>query len=697
MNSRATNAMILKALQSSCTNLDQEEFRVSTEVLDKFINHLAPKINLPDDPFAKKGLLSWLFWLVHKLQKVDGKLNLTNNSANCYFAIETLKNTGNGQEEDLFFKIVPVQTGVKKLDSIIVDNVNGMIINMLRKIASNNQEMQKTLGHYMTFRDSFLFYYNNKLNTIPVSNILSMYPPSSQEMTQCQVAVYEAIDGPSLMTLVKTSCRLVNTDSYKLSKIVDATKHLLLNIFKQANDILKSIYSMGSTYGMVHNDLHLGNILIDKHNNNNVVIIDYGRMFFQTYMPKQQDVIDATVNSIVQEQFYRMEPLYDLSIKKRYEDAALLNFYVKGPMTYEGKYITFITDYITFALNMYIFFLVTYKDFNGDGDLQQYRTDPSQFCYLLSYQSCIWNEVRKILNQVVEFKVVGQSFSEIATKMAARDITIVFPEKATLIQNYYKVCNTLKSELALFHEIIDGPGTDDHTMLLKAYAQEKQTIYQLIEHIAEGLFLFANILMYCDGEKHNLLTYNPNTKTYSVELKRCKIFHTHFQCRLNNSSLVDVFKKMAPDMDVTQTSKIWKKLNGGKNGGIKKRKVGGFTKNDTVFLPACSKEKTQQYLPDLFTEACKTPFCGLLENRDEYRPPYDTNDEVYEANPELTPVHIPRNIPQSGGIKQPSYVKMKKTGKVHKVYVIGKKKYINLKGQKVFLETIRGKYTIVTR
>lgn len=658
--------------------------------------NLKPNVSL----FNEKCLLSWVSWNKH-VNISNLEVELTRNSLNCMYGIEKLNLINS------FIKVVPIiapnqenTLNMMNSDSIIVDNVNGMIINHLRK------ENRKVMNHFMEFKDSFLFYYTNKRNAetesyyLPVGAVLRQYPETPMQM-HCQVAIYKAVNGPSLGCLMRTSCALLN------NKIIsDRTKDFLTKLFYQTNDLFNTIYDLGSKYGMVHNDLHLGNILVDMDSNdNNLIVIDYGRMYFHHWMHKRQHdgVRPMEVDKYARQQFFRMDDTYtkgDPDEEHTYVDVALLNRFVKQPVTIDKKYVHFITDHITLSANMYLFFLCTYKDFQGD----------------VPRQICTWIKIRTLLDPIMIFEPILQpgspaTFANCVTALMQRNIILKFPNEAILIDNYKKLKEMLQKDLQTLY---DKKNNQDYANILNAI-NEKIILYKFVENIAEGLFLFAIFL------KKALGLNDSGLRTLSVDLKRIKIFHTHFQCKLSNDALVLVFQYLIQNL--SETSRICQALNaktGGRDLGPRfpqidvgntrsgfpgKNTTGALIKNPEYLMGNVATEYnpgsiylmnngTTSSLPEneifdlVFDLKAPNAFQEIVDEMNNKAPETDLTQKLDKQSIMMNTDLLYRQ--KGSGHRQ--RIKLKKNGRCYKVRKNKNKEYVIIGGKHVDLNTIRGKY-----
>jgi hypothetical protein len=191
--------------------------------------------------------LSYVMMRFSNVDAIDVVPNLTVNSANCKFTyMNAIKG---GTSIPLFVKLTSVGSHA---DNPVIDNVNAQI---LRSIAKGSPAEK----HIMDFFDSFLTYH-------PVSRS-QWSVPEHDNMTRWPQRAQPAYARASLMSTIM-GLSVSKVQKPMLNDVVFAFVAFFMNV----------IVDLGVHYGMVHNDLHLGNLFYEP-KTKTIVMIDYGRMY----------------------------------------------------------------------------------------------------------------------------------------------------------------------------------------------------------------------------------------------------------------------------------------------------------------------------------------------------------------------------------------------------------------------------------
>jgi hypothetical protein len=203
----------------------------------------------------------WLWVVLACYERVTYSPRLQSNSCNASFTF--LSGDYRNHEERLIIKLQMSPNA----DNIVIDNINGHVIN-----AVVPPSIQK---HYMEFIDSCLTYVDAAHDSFDLGSVLMASKSLVDNMT-----LFQRLDemGKS-HKLVKVSlnravAKPVSLSDYLLDGTVDM-RSLLTNMLS----LFDAMRIMGETYGLTHNDAHLGNILHDGVEDC-FVLIDYGRMLF---------------------------------------------------------------------------------------------------------------------------------------------------------------------------------------------------------------------------------------------------------------------------------------------------------------------------------------------------------------------------------------------------------------------------------
>lgn len=134
------------------------------------------------------------------------------------------------------------------------------------------------LNLYWNYSDILLNYERLFTNTIPLTKFKDC----------CFVCISRYIENISL-------CDLFDYDKEEYKIYVE------LILTSEFINFFKFFSYMEFEYGFKHNDPHCGNILFDI-NNNNLVLIDYGRSVFSHFMKEENNVI----NTFLQKEMYKL-------------------------------------------------------------------------------------------------------------------------------------------------------------------------------------------------------------------------------------------------------------------------------------------------------------------------------------------------------------------------------------------------------
>ena len=189
---------------------------------------------------------------------VDVFPNLIQNSANCKFtymnavinagSVGNLGNLGN-LARPLFVKLVPVSS---RVDNPVIDNVNAQLL-------ANLAKGSPIAKHIMSYFDAFLTYHPTSRSQWSI--------PDDDNMTHWPQRAHPSYARASLM------------DTIFGQPLSRAREHMLTDlIFAFQSFFMNTIVPLGVHYGVVHNDLHLGNLFFEPATKT-IKMIDYGRMY----------------------------------------------------------------------------------------------------------------------------------------------------------------------------------------------------------------------------------------------------------------------------------------------------------------------------------------------------------------------------------------------------------------------------------
>jgi hypothetical protein len=302
---------------------------------------------------------AWIFLFAARQKRLDVSRPFVRNSANCQFTIadsELYISPDKGIATPLFIKSVTYPTP-KDTDYVLVDNINGWIINVLTGMYPSLQKF------FMVYVDSFLSFTNTNSNQwlfdtvsdpqnrdsplfIPGTSKPSKNSGALTQLPKCQIAISYAVKGRSIMSYFIDACN---------NKPISSP--IRRNILFGMTNLYSCLHYLGFNWGMLHNDLHLGNMLYDEYNNC-VVCIDYGRMHFQKQAEAPKGVYPA-LDSFVQREVKKLQSLQTCKTYKDVMQAA--HVHLKSTLKTGEIYPFHVADVITITCNMYLFILATSK------------------------------------------------------------------------------------------------------------------------------------------------------------------------------------------------------------------------------------------------------------------------------------------------------------------------------------------------
>jgi hypothetical protein len=408
------------------------------------------------------------------------------NSANCKFTIAKLNNTSNGTSEELFIKIVNIQTN--RNDFIIIDIISAILFQTVYDLIKNEtaNRTPNIIDNYQlidfvnVFKYSFSSYstpthwdYNKLLYEkylFPLGTCGNNYD------NFCNIYITNAINGKPVMLYDLVAIKFLQ------NKTDITIKELINKYFRSIPHLYNFIYYYGYHFGFIHNDLHCGNMLYDEYLDR-LTMIDYGRNYFGFFYDNYNfDLINNCITN-----YYKILNYDNLRIQKinNYKEMIDVLGYKNGlksiVKTDDNKgYMTHILDIMTISITFYYYlYLMKIIDKNNNDKLKQ--------IYNLIFLSYDLND---------KSKSKQQHFMERKISINLRDTNIM----KTYINTKY----------ALYLKIIADPTNED-------------IIYY--SYIYDGLFFIALMFIFF-GIKSDLL-YGTNGKY--------KLFRSAFQILKTNS------------------------------------------------------------------------------------------------------------------------------------------------------------------
>lgn len=219
----------------------------------------------------KLQYVAWLTAFALQWKRLDKPSDLFVNSANSSFC--TVDVVGKGGQKTLFVKLVPkdmVDRG--ELDNPTTDNINGRVMNFLRKDPLIRKHTMNYIESFYTMMDTTKDEWP-LLQTVDPNHALYPFSPSFQANgNECFCTVFQSISGHSVADVLEVS----------------RTTGLHV-IMEYIPDFAQALRTLGLKYGMMHNDMHLGNVFLSQ-NPSALVLIDYGRITFAN--PSLRSVIE---------------------------------------------------------------------------------------------------------------------------------------------------------------------------------------------------------------------------------------------------------------------------------------------------------------------------------------------------------------------------------------------------------------------
>lgn len=287
-------------------------------------------------PFDRiqRSQAAWPVIYSFKWTNVSDIKDFQRNSTHCMFA--KLHVSHNTQHLTFFIKAAPRDMVMaRSIDNPMTDSVNGKILHKLTQAIFDADTKRRIQAHTIMYETSFncpiVYDETVQQDTLPLQKMMNIYHeacPFSVSFPQQQdfvfASVFEYIPGESVSDVLK-----------KHTNGID-------KILNSLSDFWHTMGVLGMDYGMIHNDLHAGNVFYNSQMHK-LMLIDYGQM---TFPYEIQDVIGDHLDNIVEHEAWHnnIKPLtYEHLIGKRvvaYKDSA--HFYT-----------THILDLATFMTNIY--------------------------------------------------------------------------------------------------------------------------------------------------------------------------------------------------------------------------------------------------------------------------------------------------------------------------------------------------------
>lgn len=337
------------------------------ELYDDKFETLINKFKALFSPDAHKPFTALCLLLGTYINKIQSPLPaLTENSANCKYCIVTAKLVS-GVTSDLFVKVVEANND--ELDPIEIDNTTGWYLN---KLTESHPRLRDHLQMYVFSSQVYVRALYNPFSGKP-KMILTLdkdldITDASSHFYQPQGYVASAVRGIKRTLLAASTVAKRMRQQYggaeeianmSIFMAIDGKQFLkyadlyvekgdktFMELLPCIPDLLDMLMFMGTQYGMIHNDLHTGNVFYDV-KTKTLRLIDFGRMFIAK--ANTPDVF-AQLRKELEKQGLWTNGKY-----RSYNDFMYVQN--KNIMTWPnkaGKYLSCLMDYITLSMNMLV-------------------------------------------------------------------------------------------------------------------------------------------------------------------------------------------------------------------------------------------------------------------------------------------------------------------------------------------------------
>jgi len=289
---------------------------------------------------------------------------LSKNSLNCKFTIAKLDNIQNRSTEELFIKVVNIESNQN--DYIMIDVISAIlfetIYNYIKNDSSTNRipniiDNHELVDFVNVFKYAFSSYstpttwnYNTLLLEKYTYPLVSSRPTSYDN--KCNIYITNAINGTPIMIY-----DLV-IEQFARNKQSIAIRQLINKYFIAIPHLYNFIYYYGYHFGFVHNDLHYGNILYDEYLDR-LTIVDYGRNYFGFFYDAANDF--ENINNCVKN-YYKILNYNNLQVRQinNYKEMIDSIGHKKGLKSLvktddNNGYLTHILDIITISITYYYY------------------------------------------------------------------------------------------------------------------------------------------------------------------------------------------------------------------------------------------------------------------------------------------------------------------------------------------------------
>lgn len=246
---------------------------------DSFLSALRGTCSDGNETYKK--MCMWIWCTLSVYDSIEYTNRLEGNSGNAKFC--NMKCTKNGETSFVFAKF---QTSLEDTDNMLADNINGYIMNHVTNMQTSKRAFMEFIDSSATiiYKDGWdnCTFELEELNPSTVCK-----DPSTTERYLCRFGKDQKIQRANLSLNV----HIRGSGSLKEFVMEDQRSN-----FSRLPDMLLTFFSalrrIGEASGFCHNDAHLGNVLVrDENRRSELVLIDYGRSIFSTYLLRQDQHI----------------------------------------------------------------------------------------------------------------------------------------------------------------------------------------------------------------------------------------------------------------------------------------------------------------------------------------------------------------------------------------------------------------------
>ncbi len=478
-----------------------------------------------------ESLSCWIWVILSKYKEIEYTSLLKGNSANAKFMVMKVLEDGNDTEPYNVFAKFQLIAPQLVSDSMLIDNINGYIINIIPK--PHRDSFMKYIDSCRSFltievdNDNVL---REKQVHFDLENILNIKDDVCNNLIVKFFNENCAKDKTLITTRVSFHDAVKHEDSLSnyLPKLIDdcleqaPNKTLIKNFIHAIEVLFSSISYLGNRYGFCHNDAHIGNVLVSKTANKfNLVLIDYGRVLFD-------------------------ETLFDDHMKQLIKSKMEFEHLKDSPFS-SMKYETYNQFYKSKGTeNLYCIGLTEFLDYNrfspANGELEIVREMKKRF-YLFDIMTIAMNMVSKFsrISYISNFLKTEQKETLLDSLHIFAFAKAHYSVRKNIYTNDLKI-KSLNSLTIVKYDIL----FDTFKELIDTEAFYKMEHDSIGPILLPGVIMFGLLLEYIlklsllypttefkhhdikSIEKNDISYHNVNMRTLAEDLD---IIHTHFQLK----------------------------------------------------------------------------------------------------------------------------------------------------------------------